>query len=205
MSEIAVLTGDIINSKAYQAGEWMNRLKPFLQSFGTSPGDWEIYRGDEFQLRLSPQQALKAAIQLKALIKQVKGLDVRMAIGIGQETYRGARVGESNGTAYQRSGKAFESLKQESRNMCLATGRQAADRALNLMIALALDFMDDWSPVSAEMMFLVLEKPNASQDAMARHLHIRQSAVSQRLKRARYDLVLALLTYYSLTINNTAP
>ena len=70
------------------------------------------------------------------------------------------------------------------------------DRTLNLMLRLALDFMDDWSIVSAEIVALVLENPEASQQEIAERLHIQQSAVSQRQKRARLDLVTELLDYY---------
>jgi predicted transcriptional regulator len=56
--------------------------------------------------------------------------------------------------------------------------------------------MDDWSSVSAQMVSLALAKPNVSQQEVADQLKIRQSAVSQRLKRARMDLVLDLLAYY---------
>ncbi len=199
MAAIAVITGDIINSRADTAATWISRLKPLFHQFGKSPMDWEIYRGDEFQLRLPQQAALKTAIQIKALVKQEEALDVRLGIGLGEESFKSTRIGESNGTAYQRSGKSFESLIQHSCNLRMDSGRDVYDRGLNLMLELALDFMDGWSPVSAEVMALVLAWPEASQDALARELHIRQSAVSQRLKRARKDLVAKLLEYYQYT------
>lgn len=205
MPEIAVITGDIINSRAYNASRWMESLKAFLGNFGESPMDWEIYRGDEFQLRTRPRDALKTAFQLKALIRQVKGLDVRIAIGLGNENFRGSRVGESNGSAYQRSGKAFESLKHEKKNLLLKCGKEGEDRTLNLILALAMDFMDEWSPVSAEVISLALARPDASQEALAGELNINQSAVSQRLKRAKKDLVEEVLAYYSNTFKNEAP
>jgi predicted transcriptional regulator len=65
------------------------------------------------------------------------------------------------------------------------------------MLKLALNFMDDWSTVSAEMVSLTLAEPNAYQQEVADQLQIRQSAVSQRLKRARMDLVLDVLAYYN--------
>ena len=46
------------------------------------------------------------------------------------------------------------------------------------------------------IMMLVLENPEASQKEIAKQLGIKQSAVSQRLKRARLDLVEDLLAYY---------
>ena len=85
--------------------------------------------------------------------------------------------------------------------MAIATGNTSKDKLLNLMLKLALDFMDDWSPVSAEIVSLFLQNPMASQAKLAKQLSIQQSAVSQRLKRARLDLVQELLDYYQLTFN----
>lgn len=193
---IAVITGDIINSENYEVSEWLGILKKYLSKFGKSPTDWEVYRGDEFQLKISREDVLAAAIRLKALIKTVKGLDVRMGIGLGTETFKGVGVSESNGPAYLRSGRTFESLKEDKLNLTIATGSGFYDDTLNLMLKLALDFMDDWSTVSAEIVVLAFEYPKASQQELAERLGIQQSAVSQRQKRARLDLVFELLDYY---------
>ncbi|MBU2904789.1 SatD family protein [Arenibacter algicola] len=193
---VAIITGDIINSDRYAASEWMDILKPYLGRQGKTPNDWEIYRGDEFQIRTTPERALTMAIQIKALIKSIKDLDVRMGIGLGSETFVGSSVSQSNGKAYQRSGRIFETLKEQKLNLAIVTGHDDKDKTLNLMLKLALNFMDDWSTVSAQMVSLALAKPNVSQQEVADQLKIRQSAVSQRLKRARMDLVLDLLAYY---------
>ena len=197
---IAIITADIINSRGYTVAEWMSKLKIYLAKWGSSPATWEIYRGDEIQLRIDKANALKAAIQLKALIKSIKGLDIRMGIGIGDETYVGSGVSESNGTAYQRSGRTLELLKENKVNLMLTTGDEHYNRTLNLMLKLASDFMDDWSPVSAEIVSLVLNNPNLSQQKLAEQLNIKQSAISQRQKRARVVLVQELLQYYAQTI-----
>jgi len=199
---IAIITGDIINSDRYAASEWMEILKKYLGRQGKTPNDWEIYRGDEFQIRTTPRRALPMAIQIKALIKSIKNLDVRMGIGLGSETFVGSSVSQSNGKAYQRSGRIFETLKEQKLNLAIVTGDDDKDDAFNLMLKLALNFMDDWSTVSAQMVSLALEKPNASQQEIADQLKIRQSAVSQRLKRARMDLVLDLLAYYDENLKN---
>ncbi|MCM4165690.1 MULTISPECIES: SatD family protein [unclassified Arenibacter] len=199
---IAIITGDIINSDRYAASEWMEILKKYLGRQGKTPHDWEIYRGDEFQIRTTPRKALPMAIQIKALIKSIKNLDVRMGIGLGSETFVGSSVSQSNGKAYQRSGRIFETLKEQKLNLAIITGDDEKDDTFNLMLKLALNFMDDWSTVSAQMVSLALEKPNASQQEVADQLKIRQSAVSQRLKRARMDLVLGLLAYYDENLKN---
>ncbi len=61
----AILTADIINSRKLSSKIWINDLKAFLNTFGQSPNDWEIYRGDEFQLEIkNPEDALLVAFQL---------------------------------------------------------------------------------------------------------------------------------------------
>lgn len=156
---IAVITGDIIGSGNYSSTMWLPNLKEYLQKIGNTPNDWEVYRGDEFQLRLKAEDALFEAISIKALIKSIKGLDVRMGgVGIGTETFKGQSVTESNGTAYQRSGRTFETLKDEKRNLAITTGQSYFDKSINLMCDLALDFMDEWTPpVSSEIVTMVLQ------------------------------------------------
>ena len=130
-------------------------------------------------------------------------MDVRISIGLGEEIYIGSGVSESNGSAYQLSGRTFAKLKGQKISMAIATGAIAKDKILNLMLKLALDFMDDWSTVSAEIVTLALENPTASQDEIAAMLHIKQSAVSQRQKRARLDLVQELLGYYAHVLKDS--
>jgi hypothetical protein len=202
---IAIITGDIINSEKHKDSEWIGILKKQFSELGETPIDWEIYRGDEFQLKIAPKNALWAAIRIKAVIKSIKDLDVRMAIGVGSEDFKGASVSESNGTAYKRSGRTFETLKEDKLNIAIATGNKKEDQSLNLMIKLALDFMDEWTSVSAEIIAIVLSNPKRAQQEMAKELSIQQSAVSQRQKRARLDLVLELLEYYPQTVKRMKP
>lgn len=193
---IAVLTGDIINSAGYNTSEWLPDLKEYFLTLGNTPQDWEIYRGDEFQLRIAPEKAMEAAIHIKALIKTTKKLDVRIGIGLGDENFKGSGVSESNGTAYQRSGRTLSLLKEKKINLAIASGDLQKDETFNLILKLGLDFMDDWSVVSAEIIVMALKNPKTSQTEFAHQLQIQQSAISQRQKRARLDLVKDLLNYY---------
>lgn len=199
---IAIVTGDIINSESSKAETWMPLLKNQLLKFGKTPEDWEIYRGDEFQIKTTPEKALELSLLLKAKFKTITSLDVRLGIGIGNEAFRGKSISESNGTAYKNSGRVFETLKEQKRTIAIKTESINKDKTLNLMLKLALDFMDNWSTVSAEIIYLALENPEMQQQELATILGIQQSAVSQRQKRARLSLVQEVLTYYSSTINN---
>ena len=96
-------------------------------------------------------------------------------------------------------------LKEEKLNLAIATGNEKENQALNLMLKLALDFMDEWTSVSAELVAIALANPKITQQEIAEQLHIQQSAVSQRQKRARLDLVLELLAYYPQTLKRMKP
>ena len=202
MYMIAVLTGDIVNSASYPDVQWMDQLKAHFSLYGATPEAWEIFRGDEFQLKVKVHEALQAAVHIKALIRSNAGLDVRIAIGIGTENRVAERISESNGTAYQRSGRTFSQLKKKRSNLRISTGNSEFDTTWNLILALALNFMDHWSSVSAEITALSLTHPNRSQEALARQLNIKQSAISQRRKRARWKLLKATLDQYNRQIVN---
>ena len=108
-----VLTGDITDSRSVPTEEWIPVLKEVLKLYGREGKDWEIYRGDSFQLMIVPENALLAAYHIKACMKQFAKLDVRTAIGIGRVAHRATKVTQSNGDALVRSGEAFETLKKQ--------------------------------------------------------------------------------------------
>ena len=83
---IGIITGDIVNSRKLSSKIWIDGLKKLLNTFGKNPVEWDIYRGDEFQLKIkNPEEALLIALQIKSYFKTLK-LDVRMSIGFGDIT-----------------------------------------------------------------------------------------------------------------------
>lgn len=194
---IAVITGDIIGSGKTDTANWLKALKDRLDRFGTSPKDWEIYRGDEFQLEIEqPEEALTKAFQIKSCIKTFKSLDARMAIGLGEKSYEGDSVSQSNGTAFINSGRQFDVLKKQKVTMAVTSPQPAFDKEINLMLKLAMTTMDKWSVVSAKLAELVFEDPDLLQEEIAKRLRIKQAAVSQRSRRAKLELMLELEGYY---------
>lgn len=193
---ISVITGDIVNSRKLSSNVWMDGLKALLNSFGKSPSDWEIYRGDEFQLEIkSAEEGLYKALQIKAYFKTLK-LDARMSIGIGDKTYAAKKISESNGTAFLRSGEVFQTLKKQKVNLAVNTGNTELDTDLNLKLRLASTFMDSWLPQSAELVQVAMQNPTLSQEGIGQKLGINQAAVSRRRKRAQYDLLLETESYF---------
>ena len=192
----AILTADIINSRKLSSKIWINDLKAFLNTFGQSPNDWEIYRGDEFQLEIkNPEEALLVAFQLKAFFKSIK-LDLRISIGFGEKTYKSRKITESNGSAFIRSGETFETLKKQKLNLAIRSPDTIFDEELNLMLKLSLSFMDNWLQQSAEFVIVAIQNPTLSQEEIGMLLGINQAAVSRRQKRANYELIKELDLYF---------
>ena len=194
----SILTGDIIKSRSIKNPElWLSILKEALTRCSEDSSQWEIYRGDSFQLELeSPADSLKAAIYIKTCIKTIKGLDVRIAIGIGEKTFKGKSVVESNGEAFLFSGETLESLKKEKVNLKIKTTNDQLNQELNLYFKLASIIMDNWTTNSAEIVKLYMEQPQALQEELGKHIGINQNAVSSRQKRAHLDLIMQLEQFY---------
>lgn len=190
----AVITGDIVNSRTEQAAEWLPLLKEVLGKYGSAPGQWEIFRGDSFQLLLQPHQALKAALHLKAGVKLLKGLDVRMAIGIGEPDHQAKKVTEANGPAFIRSGECFETLKKQQ--LAISTPDPEVNETMNLIFSLALLSMDSWSPTVAGVIKTSLEHPQKNQKELAGILQRSQSSISEALTRGGFEEVMQMNEFY---------
>ncbi len=190
----SIITGDIIKSRDALSQElWLNKLKSALSMLSSDASFYEIYRGDSFQLEHSAYfESFFAAVYIKACIKSIKGLDVRISIGIGDKSYQGTTVSESNGEAFVFSGETFETLKKEKVNLKLKTKSEELNEELNLYFKLALIAMDNWTVNSAEIVKLSLEHPNKIQTEIAKLVGISQDAVSKRQKRAYLDEILEL-------------
>ncbi len=194
---ISIITGDIINSRRSASRVWLKVLKSQLAKLGETPRHWEIFRGDSFQIEIKkPAQALLVAIKIKAALKTLQGVDVRMAIGLGDKSYNAKSITESNGSAFVHSGELVEQLKKDKLNLAIRSGNAKFDYEMNLYLRLALITMDAWTTNAADTMQKALEHPGKSQEALGKLLKVKQNAVSTRLKRACYYEITELIEMY---------
>lgn len=192
---IAIITGDIINSRKVDAKQWLPALKRVLLQYGKEPSDWQIYRGDSFQLKIKPIDAILAGLLIKSSIKQFNKLDVRIAIGIGEISYEAKKITESNGSAFVHSGECFELLKKQT--LGIKSPWKEFDDTMNIMFDLASVTMDNWTNTSSEIIKNALENPEMSQMKLAAKLNKKsQGTISEGLKRGGYDEIKKLITYY---------
>lgn len=198
----SIITGDIINSRRLPSSVWMPALKDAFNKIGKTPKDWEIYRGDEFQLEIkNPEEAFLATIKIKALLKILK-LDARMSIGVGNKNFNSKKITESNGTAFVRSGELFEILKKEKTTLAISSGNIVFDHQMNLMFQLALSIINNWLPQSAEFVLTAIENTSLSQEEIGQILGINQAAVSRRQTRSQFDLIMETEKFYRQQIRN---
>jgi hypothetical protein len=190
----AVLTGDVINSRKEKPEVWLSNLKKALNKYGKEPKNWEIYRGDSFQLEVTTVDALEAAIYIKAQMKQKKNIDVRIAIGLGEKDYDAEKLTESNGSAFVHSGECFQNLKKQ--NLALKSGIATFDKTLNLMLKLATLTMDNWLPATSRVVKTAMDNPNTNQNELASILDKSQSNISEALIRAGFDEVKKMMQFY---------
>ena len=200
---IAVIKGDIINSRLIiNQDKWLIPLEDLLNEWGKSPEIWEVAWGDSFQLEVeNPAESLYKALLIKALIKgisfkknseKMSEIDVRISIGIGEKTYAGRRVSESNGPAYIYAGEKFSLLKKENTTLAIKSKWPEFDEEFNLYLKLAGVFMDKWTKSSAELVGIVLRNNTITQEEVGKLIGIKQSGVSGRWNRAKIDEILAI-------------
>lgn len=192
----SILTGDIINSRAVASNEWLPLLKTAFNTIGTTPKVWEIYRGDSFQIEINKvENALLFAIKLKATLKKIKNLDVRIAIGIGNKNDHYKNITEGSGEVFINSGNAFDTLLKKQ-NLAIVSPYKNINNIFNTSLALALLTMDNWTINSANFVVKYLNKPNTTQKLIAKELNISESSASERRKRAGLDEILQLERLY---------
>lgn len=191
---IAVITGDIMHSRSVNANVWLNSLKSVLNNYGCEPKEWEIYRGDSFQLMIAAEKAIEICFHIKSAIKTIKTLDVRLAVGVGEIEFSGEKITESNGSAFINSGECFENLKKNT--IAIKTSSEDFDKIYNLVLQIYSSIADNWSTVSAEIIKYSLENPEFNQNQIAEKLNKSQSSISESLKRGGYDELTNIFNIY---------
>lgn len=216
---IAVITADLIQSSAYEEELLAKVIEALKAEFKDIEKDsqlvdnnFRIYRGDSFQGVISrPGSSLQVALQLKAAVNRIhlketdagratsKESDLRLAIGIGQSGYEGEEVTESNGEAFQLSGKTLDEMKNDLRKTRLKTPNEEINAEFEASLFLLDMLIDKWSIASAEVVYFLLKEKKEAE--IAEILGISQSAVNQRKKAAGWEAISVLLKRFSNAIN----
>ncbi len=206
---IAVLNCDIVRSRAYEKKDvWLKKLKQTCHEvLEIAENDAAIYRGDSLQIRIyEPLHALKTALILRLSIRADQDmlkhkLDLRIAIGLGDETYAGESVSEADGDAYYRAAEVLEQIDESGRRLNIKTPLHTIDHELQVTLYLLDLLIGGYPQATAEAALLALSQAQ-TQEALSKELGITQGAVSQRLAKAHMDAVQATLRRYRHIIHS---
>lgn len=211
---VAVLTADLVESSLYEEEvleKVLNALKAefthIRDNYGEDNVRLKIYRGDSFQGVLKkPEEALIIALRIKAAVNRIhlkktkknkaysKIADFKIAIGIGTQNIEREAISESNGQAFQFSGRTLDEMKTENRKTRLKTELEEVNAEFNTSFFLMDTITDKWSTASAEVVYYLLS--GLKEREIATEINISQSAVNQRKKAAGWEAISELLTRY---------
>ena len=202
MKNSLVITGDIIGFTKVKTKkrEKLVQLSKELITSWVGIKHAQIFRGDSFQIVFEDaSEALRRSIQIRCWFKKFDFdekamLDARMSIGVGQISYHGATVLDSDGEAFHISGRVFDKL-EEDELIKIVTPDKVLNEQLNIICRLMDVIMSGWTRSQAEVIFLVLE--NKTQKQMAEELQIVQSAVNNRLKLSKWKEIERSVRYIS--------
>lgn len=215
---IAVLTADLIDSSLYDEkvlklvlDTLKSEFEDITSRYGGKSVKLDIYRGDSFQgIVKDPVEALLVAMQIKAAINRIhlqktkksktyaKIADFKIAIGIGTQNIAREAIAESNGQAFQFSGRTLDEMKNENRKTRLKTQLDDINEEFDTSFFLLDTITDKWSTASAEVVYYLLR--DLKEREVAEELGISQSAVNQRKKAAGWEAIASLLARYRKVI-----
>lgn len=216
---IAVLTADLIDSTLYDEEVLKKVLDTLSSEFDHITREYKkngvrfnIYRGDSFQgIIKDPANALLISLQIKAAVNRIhlkktrksrtysKIADFKIAIGIGSIDLERKAIAESNGQAFQFSGRSLDEMKNENRKTRLKTPEVEVDDEFNTSFYLMDTITDKWSTAAAEVVYYLLK--GLKEREIAEELKITQSAVNQRKKASGWEAITTLLSRYQHVIS----
>jgi hypothetical protein len=123
-------------------------------------------------------------------------------LGIGEKTYEAESVLENNGPAYINSSEKFDLLKRDNVTLGIMTPWKSFDEEMNLYLKFAGIIMDKWSISSAELVQIVLNNPNITQEEIGKKLGIKQNSVSGRWNRANVNEILEVNKMFQKKMKN---
>jgi hypothetical protein len=204
ISRAAVISGDIIGSSQLKSTS-RKKLQQLLDVFFENTTlEWsdmqaEQYRGDSIQIILTGNRlaALRITLLLQTcLIKE--NFKIRMAIGVGDITFKGPQVVTSDGSAFQTSGPYLDALGKSGEMISIASVDEEFTSEWQVHSASINYILERLTQQQAEAVYLQLQ--DHTQASIAKKLKIKQPSVHQRLQAAGWPVVQKILTRFESVI-----
>jgi len=216
----SVITGDIIGSSAVKEKrkQLLSALKKTFKEItlefpGAIEKPFEIFRGDSFQSVIKhPGKALLISILIRAKLRSLNltksetksmenKLDARVAIGIGKIGFTADKVIESDGEAFNFSGKLLDEIKKSEQNIKIKTPWHDVNGELEVESYFIDTIINKWTMEQAEAVYLKLLK-NKTQQMTAKKLKISQPAVRKRIISANLKSIELFINRFENLLTN---
>lgn len=183
MPDWAVLTGDIVKSRALETGT-LSAIFDRLGTAGDEIARWQgtpahltRTRGDGWQLLVAPRWLPRAIALCRAAVRsEGKTCTTRIGAGLGEADVPGTSLADATGSALVAAGEALDTMRRN---------RQIAMTAPPLALAMSLPLIDqisgDWTARQAEVAAHALALPRGTQDELARQLGVTQQTVQAQM------------------------
>ena len=219
---ISVITGDIVKSSSIRDENRAALLALLKKTFGeinntvlsASPANFEIFRGDSFQVVISqPELALITAVLIRAGLRGVmpesppegtrpgRTWDARLSIGIGEIFFDAGTAVESDGPAFRFSGTLLDEMKKTGSRLGIRTPWDDVNGELRVSCSFADQIISHWSAYQAQAVYHQLSE-NLTQQKLAERLGISQPGVSNRLITGNLPNINLMLERYHKLITS---
>ncbi|UOA31504.1 hypothetical protein DSM110093_01269 [Sulfitobacter sp. DSM 110093] len=189
METWAIFTGDIVKSTAMSRTELdtvfarLEETAEVLADWQSQPARMTRFRGDGWQMAVSPRLCLRAALVLRAAVRRCgKTADTRFGIGIGEANFAGNDLSSADGPALIQSGYALDTMPRARR-------MHAPDAPLPLRSALPLAdrIVRGWTMRQADVAYFMLAPEPPSQARLAQQFDLTQQSVQGHVEAAGVD------------------
>lgn len=187
----AILTGDIVGSRRVEMQEWLPHLEATLAHY---TDNFDIFRGDSFQIAIPIEKCMEAIFFIKANMRCIEPLDVRIGVGIGEISYWDTHIKNSMGEAFIYSGEAFDRL--EKNYIYVKSPWEEWDESTNIILQLATELANRWTFNMAQTISTIIKNPDANQQEIAKLLNKKyQSQISTELGNASWQKIRQAMEY----------
>lgn len=193
----AVITGDVVDSTKTERDYRiiLEGIAKDIQRHHDPTFRLEMYRGDSFQALIQNySKGLFILLLIKAGLRSHSNkqdsrsienvLDARMSLGIGDVAKHGTAkisLGELDGQAFVRSGRALDNMKGEGLRLSITTGNTTLDDEFRATCPLIDALANRWNIKQAAAIYHYF-LTNATQEELGEKLNISQRGAGKRLE-----------------------
>lgn len=197
-----IITGDIIDSTKLDEPQRKileSELWTILKQHSSTEDHFYLSRGDAFQLKVDEASAaFSTALSIRCHLKSLDIapflLDARISLGLGEISLEGKTLSSSDGSAFQRSGRGLDALKDRALALAISTGIPHFDKAFDALCFLADEHIRNWSKPQAEAILLRMQ--NQTFEQIGKKLQINTSAAYKRVDAAHWKAVSKVDDFY---------